>query len=53
MSFVKRGDVEILEILPDSVEDEEKVKQALKDAREESRNINKDGNNNSFNKESD
>lgn len=54
MTIVKYGDAEIIGIVSDSKEaDDEKAKKALKEAQQAAKNTNKDGNNSSFNKESD
>ena len=54
MGFVKRGDVEILEIITGGeAPDDEKTKKALEEARKATKNIGIDGNNSEFNTESD
>jgi len=52
--IIKRGQVKILHILDDDEElDDKETKKALKKAKQDAKNINKDGNKIKLNKESD
>ncbi len=54
MTIVKYSEGEIIGVVSDGKEtDDEKAKKALKEAQQAAKNTNKDGNNSSFNKESD
>jgi acyl-CoA reductase-like NAD-dependent aldehyde dehydrogenase len=54
MTIVKYSEGEIIGTVSDGKEtDDEKAKKALKQAQQAAKNTNKDGNNSSFNKESD
>jgi hypothetical protein len=53
MSFVKRGDAEIVKVLDDNNKwQDEEAKKKLEAARQQAKNINKDGNKTGLNKES-
>ncbi len=53
MGFIKRGDAEVIAVLDDANKwQDEEAKKKLEAARQQAKNINKDGNKTELNKES-